>query len=275
MHIQSLLDGIVIPPALTLPQLPCCDFFPGLMDAVMRIVAPPPSSSETSASPGPSPAAPSAAVSSPRAHSGLARSRSSRSSSGLAVAAGSSLALGPDERTAVVEGLGRVVAALPPEAMGDAGVALTAPLVLRAQALAQAGTSVRVEALLGLADDLTLLAAALRFMDFPGNPPPGMAHPALKVLEHAWPVLAGVAEHPLCQREPDVVASLCDVYQRALLSARSSARGLLPTLINSVGAMFAAAPHPGGWVVLVCIQLCVWGREGNSITCQWGAAHAG
>lgn len=45
---------------------------------------------------------------------------------------------------------------------------------------ARAGTSVRVDALGGLADDLSLLAAALRFMDFPGNPPPGMPHPALK-----------------------------------------------------------------------------------------------
>lgn len=47
----------------------------------------------------------------------------------------------------MVEGLGRVVAVLPAESMGEAGVALTAPLVLRAQALAQAGAcaSVRVQ----------------------------------------------------------------------------------------------------------------------------------
>ena len=46
---------------------------------------------------------------------------------------------GMEERNSVVEGLSRVVAALPPQAMGEAGLALTAPLVRRAQAFAQAG----------------------------------------------------------------------------------------------------------------------------------------
>lgn len=32
-----------------------------------------------------------------------------------------------------------------------------------------------------LASELALLAAAMRFMDFPGQPPVGTQHPALKV----------------------------------------------------------------------------------------------
>ncbi len=43
------------------------------------------------------------------------------------------------------------------------------------------GTTGTPGALILLADDLSLLAAAIRFMDFPGNAPPGMPHPALQV----------------------------------------------------------------------------------------------
>ena len=47
--------------------------------------------------------------------------------------------LGAEERTALVEGLARLVANLPAAHVGEAGVRLVQPLVTRAQSLAQSG----------------------------------------------------------------------------------------------------------------------------------------
>jgi hypothetical protein len=51
---------------------------------------------------------------------------------------GGSAIADPDHEL-VLEGLGRLVSALPPDAMGAAGLGLTQPFVARAQAFAQAG----------------------------------------------------------------------------------------------------------------------------------------
>ncbi|GFH33397.1 uncharacterized protein HaLaN_32765, partial [Haematococcus lacustris] len=118
-----------------------------------------------------------------------------------------------EQRAAVVEGLARLLACLPPQDTAQAGVALVQPLVVRAQALGDQGTTSHPAALELLAEELGLLAAALRFLDMPGPPQPGTAHPALRVLESAWPMLSAVAQHPVCQRQPQVVAALAEVYQ--------------------------------------------------------------
>jgi hypothetical protein len=55
-----------------------------------------------------------------------------------------------------------------------------------------------------LAQDLRLVAAALRFMEFPRRIAAGPEHPALRVLEGCWPVLASVAASPLCQQHQEV-----------------------------------------------------------------------
>ena len=49
------------------------------------------------------------------------------------------VALGAEERAALIEGLARVVAGLPAAHVGDAGLRLVQPLIGRAQSLAQAG----------------------------------------------------------------------------------------------------------------------------------------
>ncbi|KAJ9510245.1 hypothetical protein QJQ45_015726, partial [Haematococcus lacustris] len=158
-----------------------------------------------------------------------------------------------EQRAAVVEGLARLVACLPPQDMAQAGLVLVQPLVARAQALGDQGTTSHPAALELLAEELSLLAAALRFLDMPGPALPGTAHPALRVLESAWPMLSAVAQHPVCQRQAQVVAALCEVYQRALLSCKSSAKGLLPTLIASVGQLFQPCCHPACCDVLGCV----------------------
>jgi hypothetical protein len=63
--------------------------------------------------------------------------------------------------------------------------------------------------------------------------------------------------HTAFQSQPLPVHTPClpACLQRALMSAKASGRALLPTLLAAVGAIFAAAPHPGcfdvlgGWIV--------------------------
>jgi hypothetical protein len=118
-----------------------------------------------------------------------------------------------------------------------------------------------------LASDLLLVASAVRFLEAgqgpaPAGPhtlPPGQEqqqhhhhhqqhqeHPAMKVLEFAWPILSGVAQSELCQRDPGVVDALCEVFQRSLVSAKLAARSLLPTLIGSVLVIFKVGGRAGG-----------------------------
>ena len=60
----------------------------------------------------------------------------------LASSLAESVPLDGEERTAVVEGLARVVAHLPPAHMGEAGIKLVQPLITRAASLAQSGEDV-------------------------------------------------------------------------------------------------------------------------------------
>ncbi|GAX80410.1 hypothetical protein CEUSTIGMA_g7849.t1 [Chlamydomonas eustigma] len=153
--------------------------------------------------------------------------------------------LGEEERVALVEGLARVVAALPREQVGDAGLTLIAPLVVRSRYLAESGALTQ-ESLRVLAIELRLMAAALRFLELPPiekGAPVEQQHPAMKVLEGAWPILSGVAQSMLCQRSAVVVEALCDVYQRSILSAKLAARPLIATLIASCLTIYKVYPN--------------------------------
>lgn len=57
------------------------------------------------------------------------------------------------------------------------------------------------------------MAVLIKGMEMPGPPMPGVVHPAMKLLEAAWPALTAVAEAPVCQRDGDVVQALCEVYK--------------------------------------------------------------
>jgi hypothetical protein len=50
--------------------------------------------------------------------------------------------------------------------------------------------------------------------------------------------------NPLPPPPPQVVAALCDVYQRTLLSTKAAAKPLLPDFINSLVAIFCAQLQP-------------------------------
>lgn len=57
------------------------------------------------------------------------------------------------------------------------------------------------------------MAVLIKGMEVPGPPLPGVMHPAMKLLEAAWPALTAVAEAPVCQQDADVVDALCEVYK--------------------------------------------------------------
>lgn len=127
------------------------------------------------------------------------------------------------DRTAVVEGLARIAAMLPPAELQEAALALQAPHLARARAAAAAcAAGAASKALLQqLAQELQLLAVLLRSTEAQGppGPPPGMPappHPALVLLEAAWPVLSAVCEAPACRADEGIVDAVCEVYKVCL-----------------------------------------------------------
>jgi hypothetical protein len=153
-----------------------------------------------------------------------------------------------EARCAVYEGLARLASSLSiPEAAAAAG-RLLQPLLARCQALlgfitadgssnghgptpsgaAQAAAAARStaqhgspgqmmaqqqlkQALLDLSDELRLVAVLIKGMEFANQIPPGVQHPALQLLEAAWPLLQAAAAAGPC-RELVVVEALCDVF---------------------------------------------------------------
>lgn len=152
----------------------------------------------------------------------------------------------PDERVAIIEGLARVVASLPPAEASSAGLKLTAPLLQRAQQSVQlpAGVTVAPPAqAYSLACELRLLAAAVRFMEFSdsaGSP----THPAMAILQAAWPVLGHVGDSQCWRAQADVVDALCEVYARSLLCAKEAAAPLLPPMMTTLVGTFEGFHHP-------------------------------
>jgi hypothetical protein len=146
--------------------------------------------------------------------------------------------LGFDERTAVAEALARVAAALPPPDAPAAAAFLAVPYISRARSIlvhggaaaAAGGAAAQQQLLDTLSQEIRLVATTVRRLEFPpglfagapGAPPGAPQHPSLAVLEACWPLLAAVAESPLCRSEARVVEAVCDVFS---VSARGRARG--------------------------------------------------
>ncbi len=101
---------------------------------------------------------------------------------------------------------------------------------LMAAAAIIAGGHVSDEAAAAAASDLLLLAASIRFLEF-SAPAAGTngsrtteAHPALHIMQQAYPVIAALLEAPAWRLRAEVVDAACEAYRRTLLSvkARSS-----------------------------------------------------
>lgn len=114
----------------------------------------------------------------------------------------------------------RIVTYLGPQEALDCAISLQQPLLARTQAILTHGSSTAAQGgaaakqlLQHLAQELQLMAVLIKGMEMPGPPAPGSTHPAMKLLEAAWPALSAVAEAPVCQRDADVVQALCEVYK--------------------------------------------------------------
>eukprot|EP00882_Tetradesmus_deserticola_P025212 GHRQ01027676.1.p1 GENE.GHRQ01027676.1~~GHRQ01027676.1.p1 ORF type:complete len:237 (+),score=97.88 GHRQ01027676.1:53-712(+) len=150
-----------------------------------------------------------------------------------------------EDRQAIVEGLARVLTFLGPQHVLDSALSMQQPHLARTQSIISHGSSTAAQGgaaakqlLQQLADELQLMAVLIKGMEFPGQPPTGFAHPALKLLEAAWPVLSAVADAPVCRQDRPVLEAVCEVYKRALQSARGSAKPLLTMLLTAVGELF-------------------------------------
>ncbi|KAF8069517.1 IPO13 [Scenedesmus sp. PABB004] len=183
-------------------------------------------------------------------------------------------ALALEDRQAVLDGLARVVTLLPPADATEAALSLQAPHLARGAAIighgsatAAGGGAAAKALLLRLADELRLMAGLIRCMEFPGQPPPlpgpaaaaaavssqGLPHPAMRLLEAAWPMLSAVAEAPVCRQDRGVVEALCELHKRAVQTARGAAKPLLTTLLGGVAGLFAATQQPACLDVLSTI----------------------
>uniref|UniRef100_A0A061RMX8 Importin N-terminal domain-containing protein n=1 Tax=Tetraselmis sp. GSL018 TaxID=582737 RepID=A0A061RMX8_9CHLO len=156
-----------------------------------------------------------------------------------------------EDRQAVVEGLARLVSLLPPGEAAQACIRLVGPLVARAHAVATsegaqaaaAGAS-HEEHAAALSDELELIASAVRFMDFPGDGLEGQPHPATGAVEALWPVLSSAADSPRWSSSAAVVAAVCSVYQRCVLSLKASAAPLLQPMVARLVSLLGAGNHP-------------------------------
>jgi hypothetical protein len=129
-----------------------------------------------------------------------------------------------DDRQAVLEGLVRIVTLLPRSEAQECALGLQQPLLARTQAILTHGSSLAAQGgpaakqlLQHLAQELQLMAVLVRGMEFPGPPvaaaAPGSMHPAMKLLEAAWPALTAMGEARVCQQDAAVVQALCEIYK--------------------------------------------------------------
>lgn len=125
-----------------------------------------------------------------------------------------------EDRQAVVEGLARIVTFLSPQDVTDSALNIQQPHLTRTQAIITHGSSTAAQGgaaakqlLLHLAEELQLMAVLIKGMEFSGQPPAGFVHPAMKLLEAAWPVLSAVADAPVCRQDKVVIEAVCEVHK--------------------------------------------------------------
>ena len=89
------------------------------------------------------------------------------------------------------------------------------------------GGHVSDDAAVAAAGDLLLLAASIRFLEFNAPAAAGTngsrsadAHPALHIMQQAYPVIAALLEAPAWRSRAEVVDAACEAYRRTLLSVK-------------------------------------------------------
>jgi hypothetical protein len=133
-----------------------------------------------------------------------------------------------EDRQAIIEGLARIVTFLGPQDVTDAALNIQQPHLARTQSIISHGSSTAAQGgaaakqlLQHLADEQQLMAVLIKGMEFPGQPPSGFVHPAMKLLEAAWPVLSAVADAPVCRQDRTVLEAVCEVHKVRLVAAVS------------------------------------------------------
>ena len=148
-------------------------------------------------------------------------------------------------RMAVVEGLARVLSSMGPKEASELGQQLLNPLIGRAQQLGNvdAGGAAPEAQAKALAAEIQLMASVIRFMEFPGGAE-GEQHPALVLLQHAWPILSGITQSAVWGAQELVVNAVCEVHQRTLLCTKQYGEPLLAVLLNECVPLIEKYMHP-------------------------------
>jgi len=148
-----------------------------------------------------------------------------------------------EDRQAVVEGLTRVITVMGDADAMESALSLQQPHLARAQAILTHGSSTAAQGgaaakqlLKHLADELQLMAVLMKGMEFPAQAAAGSGHPAIKLLEAAWPVVTAVSEAPVCQQDPLVVQAVCEVYKVNNVSANNVLQQLAAGLFSAFQA---------------------------------------
>ncbi|GAB4818769.1 hypothetical protein N2152v2_005815 [Parachlorella kessleri] len=197
------------------------------------------------------------------------------------------------DKQALVEGLARLVAGLPPPNLQEAAARLTRPFTAHATSLVQAfhqqqqqqqsssghhqghalanghvngsgspspvvGTAAggpSTQACQALAEDLQLVAGALRFLAFgsalgqgsgggSGDSDAGSLQPVVRVLQEVGPMLQAVVDTPGWYCHEGVATAAAEVYRRAICSARKQGAELLPAVVPMLVLLFERALLP-------------------------------
>ena len=151
-----------------------------------------------------------------------------------------------DDRSAVIEGIARVIASMPdPIAAADFAKRLAAPIAARARERMNAANLAQARLDL-LGAEVRLIGSAVRFLEFANLVDVRgviVEHPAIATLSAAWPTLSALNAEPW-RSAPEVVDALCEVYTRSLLCAKTMAAPLLPHLLGALRETFVAHLHP-------------------------------
>ncbi|KAK9902253.1 hypothetical protein WJX75_009732 [Coccomyxa subellipsoidea] len=146
----------------------------------------------------------------------------------------------------MVEGLARLVVLLPAAEAAAAGVQIAQPIVERiTQLTPQACGAPSSPAAAELVGRLRLLAVLVRYMETSSDMPTaaGSVHPAMRLLQIAYPALEAVAGSAALQADEKVYKALCEVFQRILWADKALAAPLLPGLLSAVTAAVESHHH--------------------------------
>jgi transportin-3 len=157
-----------------------------------------------------------------------------------------------DNRTAVMEGLARVIATMQIQHASQVGPRLVSPIAGRCQAIAMEMTQqlpqhqiAHAEAARTMAAELSLIASSVRFLEFPSSSTAtsGIEHPAIAVLSAAWPMLEEIVSAKMWQA-PSVVKAISEIYIAALLSAKANSVNMVVPMLEAISRIFTATGYP-------------------------------